>query len=400
MKGNALIGQSGGPTSVINASLYGAISTALSSPRIDKVFGMRYGVEGFMNHEIVDLGKEDRSRLELLMKTPSSALGSCRYKLIEDDLPKVFSLLEKLNIRFLFMIGGNDTMDTIHRIEAYAASRGYELSGVGIPKTVDNDLFGTDHTPGYPSAARYTTLSVTQAGLLSCDMQRVDRFVVHQTVGRDAGWLAASSALARDREGGAPHIILLPERPISRDVLLDSVKTAADTHGFAYVVVGEGALWDNGNPISSSATTDNFSNVEFGAMGGSSAALNLHGLITAETGFRGEFQITESLSMCADDRVSEIDRIEAFRCGEEAVELALSGNSGVMVTIERASDKPYETKLGTVPLGDVARQTKPMPDEFISESGMDVTTEFLDYLQPLIGPRPEYAALAYIRANI
>ena len=395
MKGNALIGQSGGPTSVINGSLYGAAVASIGSDRIDRTLGMRFGIEGFLDGEVVDLGAESRAQIELLKHTPSSALGSCRYKLLDEDLPKVLDALRRYDIRYYFMIGGNDTMDTIHRIEAYCRGNGYELNGVGIPKTVDNDLFGTDHTPGFPSAARYVALSVKQSALLARDMQRVDKFVVHQTVGRDAGWLAASATVARSHDGDAPHLVLLPERRISQKALLSQVESAIASSGYAYIVVGEGALWDDGTPISAASATDEFSNVEFGAMGGTSAALNLHGLITRETGYRGEFQIPESLPMCADDRVSEVDRDEAVACGGRAVSLALDGRSGVMVTINRCADDPYDVEYGTIALGEVARQTRPLPDEYIDSSGFDLTEAFGAYVRPLIGPLPEYSTLAH-----
>ncbi len=395
MLGNALIGQSGGPTSVINGSLYGAVAACIGSDRIDRTLGMRFGIEGFLNGEIVDLGAESAVELELLKTTPSSALGSCRYKLKDEDLPGVLESLRRHNIRHYFMIGGNDTMDTIHRVEQYCRNNGYELQGIGIPKTVDNDLFGTDHTPGFPSAARYVALSVRQSALLARDMQRVDKFVVHQTVGRDAGWLAAAATAARQRDGDAPHIVLLPERTISPATLLTRVVAAISSAGFAYIVVGEGALWDDGTPISAASATDGFSNVEFGAMGGTSAALNLHGLITRETGYRGEFQIPESLPMCADDRASEVDSEEAVACGKMAVSLALGGSSGVMVTINRVAAPSYEVEYGTIPLDEVARQTRPLPDKYIDPSGSDLTETFADYLAPLIGPLPRYSALAY-----
>lgn len=395
MKGNAIVGQSGGPTAVINASLYGVIRSCLQQPEIGKVYGMRHGIEGFMESHIVNLGAEEEVQLDRLPTTPSSALGSCRYKLKDDDLGLIQSLLERFDIRYLFMIGGNDTMDTIHRIESSCRRNGYELRGVGIPKTVDNDLYGTDFTPGFPSAARYVALSVVQSGRLALDMQKVDRFVVHQTVGRDAGWLAAASAMARLTDGDAPHLILLPERPVSRENLLKKVKTVLSEVGWIYIVVGEGAVWENGKPISAASATDGFSNIEFGAMGGSSAALNLHTVISRETGFRGEFQITESLSMCADDRTSEIDRKLARACGVEAVRLAHSGESGAMVTIERGKEGSSGFALGTVPLKDVAVRSRPMPDEYIDESGMGITESFVTYMTPLVEPMPDYARFAF-----
>jgi len=190
LKGNAIIGQSGGPTSVINSSLCGVIQACAKYPEaIEKIYGMRYGIEGFMQEMLIDLGAERAEIVEGLKTTPSSALGSCRHKLQDADFPVVLELFKKYNIRYYFLIGGNDTMDTIHRIEKYCREQGYDLVGVGIPKTVDNDLFATDHTPGFGSAARYVALSVMQAGMLARDMKKVDQFVVFQTVGRSAGWL-------------------------------------------------------------------------------------------------------------------------------------------------------------------------------------------------------------------
>lgn len=393
MAGNLLIGQSGGPTAVINGSLLGAVVRARESNQVQKVFGMRYGIEGFLEGRLVDFDRVSRQQLELLRETPSSALGSCRYKLTDADLPRVLERLREHDIRYYLMIGGNDTMDTINRVEAYCRSEGYELSGVGIPKTVDNDLYGTDHTPGYPSAARYVALSAQQSGRLARDMQRVDRFVVHQTVGRDAGWLAASATLARRSSIDPPHLVLVPERPISSHDLLTRVRETIDENGWVYLVVGEGALWSDGTPISASKRVDGFQNLEFGAMGGASAALNLHRLIGAETGFRGEFQITESLSMCASDRTSDVDRREAYACGVRAAELAVSGTSGQMVTILRAGESPYRADFGTIPLSEVAERTKPMPDEFLTNEPGGVTDAFLAYLRPLVGPIQSFADL-------
>ena len=201
IRGNALIGQSGGPTSVINSSLAGVIEAARASSFINSVFGMNWGIEGFMQEKIYNLSEQPASVIKGLRKTPSSALGSSRHKLQDKDLILILGLLKKYDIRYLFMIGGNDTMDTIHRIVEYCREHKYGLTGTGIPKTVDNDLFGTDHTPGFPSAARSNILNVLQAGVLARDMQKVDKFVVYQTIGRDAGWLAAATAMARSKGG-------------------------------------------------------------------------------------------------------------------------------------------------------------------------------------------------------
>jgi len=399
LKGNAIVGQSGGPTSVINSSLAGVVEGGLSSANIDRVFGMRFGIEGVLGDFLLDLGKEDADLWSKMKTTPSSALGSSRHKLTDADFEPILEQIKKYDIRYFFMIGGNDTMDTIHRVVEYANSTGYEMVGVGVSKTVDNDLFGTDHTPGFPSAARYVALSVQQGGRLARDMQKVDQFSVFQTVGRSAGWLPAAAACARSEAGDAPHIILLPERPFDKAAFLAAVKKNYDAHGFVSVVCGEGITHADGSPVSASETTDKFDNVEFGAMGGACAAMTLHSIISQEFGWRGEFQVTESLQMSAADRAVQVDIDEAYACGRRAVELAEGGTSGVMVTIQRESDEPYTTGFGEIPLAEVANAERPMPDEYISDCGMDVTEAFLTYARPLVGELPTFASLKIEKAQ-
>jgi len=396
LRGNAILGQSGGPTSVINASLARIIQGCQQVAGIEKVYGMRFGIEGFMQGDVIDLGAESTTTIEALRHTPSSALGSCRHKLKEADFAPILAMLKKFNIRYYFLIGGNDTMDTIHRVEAYCRQQGYELVGVGVPKTVDNDLFGTDHTPGFGSAGRYVAMSVKQAGMLARDMKHVDQYVIFQTVGRSAGWLPAAAALARSAPDDAPHIILFPERPFNREQFLAEVKACHARYGWVSVVCGEGVCYADGTPISASQVVDKFSNVEFGAMGGTSAAMMLHRMIHDAFGWRGEFQVCESLQMCAADRTSPSDLEEAYACGRRAAELAAAGQSGVMVSIVRDSTVPYRWSLGTAPLAQVAVKAKPMPDEYISASGLDVTPACVEYLQPLVGPLPDYVRLTGI----
>jgi len=398
-KGNALIGQSGGPTSVINSSLAGVIETAFSSSLIKDIYGMHCGIEGFMQEWIYDLGRQPRKIIEGLRHTPSSALGSSRHKVQEKDLPVILEMLKKYDIRYFFLIGGNDTMDTIHRVEAYCRSVNYELTGIGIPKTVDNDLFGTDHTPGFPSAARSNILNVMQAGMLARDMQRVDRFVIYQTIGRDAGWLAAATALARKSEDDAPHLIYAPEFHFNRDKFLKEVDACIKNYGWVSVVCGEGLKYADGTPVSSSTAKDKFNNTEFGAMGGASVGLSLHRMITETFGYRGEFQITESLIMCDFVRASETDLDEAYRCGVEAVKLAEKSESGVMVSIKRISDNPYAIEFGKVPLEKVAVSAKPMPSDFFNVEGNHVSQSFIDYIKPLVGDLPEFTRLEKIFAK-
>lgn len=401
MQGNILIGQSGGPTAVINASLAGVVQAARGAgfggdgrtTQGGRILGMRFAIEGFLEEQLLDLSTLSHGELARLQATPGSALGSCRYKLQDEDLPRIHRLLEKYQVRYLFYIGGNDTMDTIHRISEYCHEQGYEVRGVGIPKTVDNDLFATDHTPGYPSAARYVAQSVAQAGRLARDMQRVDRFLVHQTIGRDAGWLAAASALARRSPEDGPHLIYVPEMPIERDTVVAEVQRTIERFGWASIVIGEGTTWSDGMPISAAAATDRFSNVEYGAMGGSSAALNLHRLISEETGYRGEFQIPESMPMSASDRCGPYDRQEAYACGVEALHRALRDEGGVMITINRVKSdaRDYAVTYGTAPLQEVAVRARPMPQEMLTPAF--VTDTFLEYLRPLVGELESYLDL-------
>jgi 6-phosphofructokinase 1 len=322
-------------------------------------------------------------------------------KLKDEHFPSILKQLKKYDIRYYFMIGGNDTMDTIHRVTKYANENGHEMLGVGVPKTVDNDLYGTDHTPGYPSAARYMALSVQQAGILARDMQKVDQFVIFQSVGRSAGWLPAATALARTDELSAPHVLLLPERHFNREAFLQAVAAAHKKYGFVSIVCGEGITNADGSPVSVSQTKDKFGNVEFGAMGGTSAAMMLHRIVADEFGWRGEFQVTESLPMCGADRGVKRDFDEAFACGRQAVKLAAQGTGGVMVTINRTNrpSEPYSIEFGTISLGEVANHERPMPDQFITKDGFGVTKAFLDYASPLIGPLPAYSSLKSKRAK-
>jgi ATP-dependent phosphofructokinase / diphosphate-dependent phosphofructokinase len=399
IKGNALIGQSGGPTSVINSSLAGVIETALSSSFIEEIYGMHFGIEGFMQEWLYDLGNQPRKVIEGLRHTPSSALGSSRHKVQEKDLPVILNVLRKFNIRYFFLIGGNDTMDTIHRVEAYCRSEKYELVGIGIPKTVDNDLFGTDHTPGFASAARSNILNVMQAGILARDMQKVDTFVIYQTIGRDAGWLAAATALARKNEEDAPHLIYAPEFQFDKDKFLKEADACIKKYGWVSIVCGEGLKFADGSPVSAATTKDKFNNTEFGAMGGASVGLSLHRMISGEFGYRGEFQITESLIMCDFVRASKVDLEEAYQCGVEAVKLAGKGESGYMVSIKRVSDKPYTIEFGKVPLKEVAVSAKPMPLNYFNAEGNHVSPAFIHYIKPLAGDLPEFTSLEKIFAK-
>ena len=395
VSGNLVIGQSGGPTAVINASLAGVIREARRHANIRGIYGMRWGIQGFLAGDLVDLGAEDDATVDLLARTPSSALGSCRLKLTDALLPAVLDRLRQFDVRYLFYIGGDDSQNTTHRVVEYCKSQGYELYGIGIPKTVDNDLYGTDHTPGYGSAARFVALSAQQGGRLARDMQKVDPVCVYQAVGRDAGWLAAAAALAREEESDPPHLIYVPERPLTKDRLFADAERCLSAYGFVAISVGEGIVWQDGSPVSGTQVFDKFGNPEFGSTGGASAAMVVKSLVCEHLGLRGEFQVVESLQMAGMDRVSDVDRAEAFQAGVEAVRLAAAGRTGLMVAFERAPGSTYECRYVAVPLTRVNEGKQRMPDAFLDDTRSFVTPAFLDYLRPLVGPLPTLARLAY-----
>ena len=396
MQANALVFQAGGPTTVINASLAGIITQSLAEPAISNIYGCHWGALGLIEDNIVNLGQEDPAIINGLKNTPSSALGSSRNKLKDADMPRILEIFRKYQIRYFFGIGGNDTMLNVYQIEKYCRDNGYELYGMGCPKTVDNDLFGTDHTPGFPTAARYVALSVLQGGILARDMQKVDQFVIYQTIGRDAGWLAAAAFAAKKTECDPPHIILLPEVAFDPEKFFSKFETVYRRCGFVSVICGEGIVYADGTPVSASQVTDNFSNVEFGAMGGTSAAMMLHRMICNKYGYRGEFQVPESLPMCAADRAVPGDVEEAFELGKSAVIFAVNGNSGLMTSLIRESSQPYHVRIGTFPLDQVAAKTKPVPAEYIADDGMMMTESFRTYIEPLIGALPAYSRLNFI----
>ena len=396
MKGIAIVAQTGGPTAVINSSLAGIISQCLKEENVEEVWGCHFGMKGLLEEDFIDLTE---APIDLLQQTPGSALGSSRIKLKPENMPRVLEVFKKYNIRFFFGIGGDDTQLNVYEVEKYCKEQGYELGGMGCPKTVDNDLPLTDHTPGFPSAARYTALSVFQGGRLTQDMQKVDQFVIYQTIGRSAGWLAAAPYGFKEKASDPPHIILMPETPFNEEKFIEFYKECYDKYGFVSIITGEGVMDEDGNPVSATKVKDDFGNKEFGAMGGVSVGMEIHKIITKHfPDMRGEFQVTESLPMCADDRVVDVDRKEAFQLGAKAVELAASGDSGYMTTIERIDGPEYKTCIGKVPLCDVGGKQKPIPAEYIAENGMDMKPAFNDYIRPLLGEKPKYADLSVLKS--
>ncbi len=398
LKGNLIVGQSGGPTAVINSSLAGVVLEALEHEAVEEIYGMVHGVEGLLREEIIDLGRQSASVIAGLRSTPSAALGSCRHKLGESDYERLLEVLAAYGIRYFLYIGGNDSADTAWRLGRLAADRGYELRVMSVPKTIDNDLAATDHCPGYGSVSRWLAEAVRDAGLDTEAIGVVDTVKVIETMGRNTGWITASTALARDHADAAPHLIYLPERPFSRDRFLADVDRVHRKLGHVVVTVCEGLKDESGSYLSASGTavdTDRFGHKQLGGVAGVLCEMVGEGLgIKARWDKPGTIQ---RVSMLA---ASPVDLEEAFAVGRAAVRHAVEGQGGMMVTLVRESSEPYRWTTGLAPLQSVANAERRVPDEFIAPEGNDVTAAFLDYARPLIGPelRP-YARLDTARVE-
>jgi 6-phosphofructokinase 1 len=392
LKGNLLVGQSGGPTAVINASLAGVVEEAKKRAEIGDIYGAVNGVEGLLREEIADLRGESEEALALLPHTPSAALRSCRKKLSAADYDRVLAVFRAHNIRFFFYIGGNDSADTSHRIGQLAKEAGWEMRVVGVPKTIDNDLAFTDHCPGYGSVARFTALSTRDAGLDTAAMHTVDTVKIVETMGRNAGWITASTALARELPGDPPHLIYLPERAFDPDRFLADVKEQVATGLGCVAAVCEGLRDAAGSVLVSfkhAVGTDSFGHSQLGGVGDYLVNLIAEGLsIKARFDKAGTIQRAFGLAQ------SEVDVEEARMVGMAAVAQACSGVTDQMITLKRVSQSPYRCETDLAPLEAVANAERPMPDEFISKGGNNVTPAFIEYARPLIGgPLPPYARL-------
>ncbi len=386
-KAHMLIAHGGGPTPVINSSLQGAIEEAMKSDLIDRIYGARFGVEGLLKEDFIDLRAQKQENISSLRTTPASALGSCRRKLIDDDMPVILDILRRNEIRYFFYNGGNDSMDTCNKIYNLACEKNYELNVIGIPKTIDNDLMHTDHCPGFGSAARYIAVSMRE---LSLDVASLPIHVcIAEVMGRNAGWLAAAASLSTEH-GRGPHLIYLPEKPFSKKEFLEDVKLIHRENSGLLVVVSEGLKDESGKLIGDSGIKDGFGHVVPGG-----TAQTLSNLVVSELGINSRSEKPGLLGRVSIAHQSPVDRQEAYDAGAFAVKSAIEGKSGYMVAFEREDDRDYHCNLKLVPLPEVANFEKKFPMEWINSRGNGIKIEsFRKYCEPLMGePIPSYNML-------
>lgn len=388
---NCLVAQSGGPTVAINASLAGVIQGAIDSKKFNKVYGSLNGVQGLLNGRLMDLTKkveEIPMFIELLKKSPSMYLGSCRYQLpsyIDDDTPYayIFNKFEEFEIDAFFYIGGNDSMDTVDKLNAYAQKVNKDVKIVGIPKTIDNDLCVTDHTPGYGSAAKYVAATLLEVGH-DTSIYPINSVTIVEIMGRDAGWLTGASVLARNKYNCAPHLIYLPEVAFDEKNFIEDVKAAMDRYNNVVIAVSEGIKDADGKYISAtSAVEDTFGHSQLSGTGKC-----LEYIIKQNIQVKVRSIEINILQRAAAHMSSVTDIGEAFRLGRHAVKVASEGKSGVMVTTVRKANSPYAVDMGDTDVKNVAGLVKHVPREWINERGNDVTQEFIDYVYPLILGEP------------
>ncbi len=392
---NLIIGQSGGATAVINASLEGAVEAALAEERIDGIYGMQHGVEGLLKEDVIDLRRQTSSVWTRLRYTPSAALGTCRYKLTDEDPERVITILRKYNIHLLLYIGGNDSADTAHRLAHTAQHMNYELRAISVPKTIDNDLPFTDHCPGYGSAARFIGLATLDSSMNTKAIPWYYPVKVIETMGRDAGWLTASSALAKHDESDPPHILLIPEQRFNADRFLRQVEEIYRRVGYVVVVAAESLRDEQGQPLGAIGQigTDAFQHPML-----SGTAQHLVELVKSEMKLRARFDKPGDLQRMASFSVSITDRDEAYQVGKMGTKALLDGESDKMITIVRHNEPAYHCTTGLVELAQIANAQRLLPDEYLDESKTMVTQAFYDYALPLIGdPIPDHARLEKIR---
>ena len=384
LTGACIIGQSGGPTAVINASAQGVIQTALKTPCITQVLGAAHGIKGVLEDKLYDMAQEDPAELDLMKYTPSSALGSCRYKLADPDVDdtdyqRILEIFKKYNVRYFFYNGGNDSMDTCNKISKYMQKVGYECRIMGVPKTIDNDLNGTDHCPGFASAAKYIATSCAEVWQ-DAHVYDTGMVTIIEIMGRHAGWLAGSAALA-SLTGCGPDLVYLPETDFDMDRFLSDVKAVYDKTGKCMVAVSEGIHYADGTFVSEAKTsaTDGFGHAQLGGL-----ASMLAETVKQKLGAKVRGIELSLLQRCGSHLASKTDVEEAYLAGQAAVEAAAEGFTVKMVAFQCTRDGSYACKTVLEPLDIVANFEKKVPRAWINEAGNGVTQEFIDYVLPLI----------------
>ena len=390
MKKNAFYAQSGGVTSVINASASAVILEARKSAKIGKIYAGKNGILGALREELIDTSKESKKFIESLQYRPGGVFGSCRYKLksIEDNLKEYERLIEVFkahNIGYFFYNGGNDSADTALKISQISNKLNYPLQCIAIPKTVDNDLAVTDCCPGFGSVAKYVVTSTIEAALdVESMYESSTKVFILEVMGRHAGWIAGSSCLAQDSHPGAPHIILLPEVTFNQKKFLAKVKETVKKHGFCVIVASEGIKNSKGKFLAESDAKDAFGHSQLGGV-----APRLAELINKKLQLKNHWAVADYLQRSASHLSSGIDRAHAYEVGKKAVQYALKGLNGVMPIIKRKSSTPYKWEVVPAPLTKIANVEKKLPPGFISKDGLGMTKRARSYFQPLIDGKVE-----------
>lgn len=390
-KKNVIVAQSGGPTVAINASLAGVLDAALQNENYETVYGSIYGILGILNDRLMNLNEQVEKNpefIDTLKVSPAMYLGSCRYKLpdYEDDdatYAFIFNQFKKYNVGAFFYIGGNDSMDTVLKLSHYGEQIGSDIRIIGIPKTIDNDLCITDHTPGYGSAAKYVASSILEVAH-DTFIYSVKSVTIVEIMGRDAGWLTAASALARNDYNSAPHLIYFPEVAFDKEAFIADVKKQLDKRNNVIIAVSEGIRDKEGNYISASTAT----NDQFGHSQLSGTGKCLEYLIKEAINVKVRSIELNVLQRCASHIASLTDLNESFALGSHAVECAVSGNTKCMLTLKRVSDNPYKVTIGTADIRNIANEAKSIPREWINAAGNDITNALYDYMAPLIEGEP------------
>ncbi|CAA6676555.1 MULTISPECIES: 6-phosphofructokinase [unclassified Lentimonas] len=383
LEGNCLVAQSGGPTSVINASLAGVVAEALNHECIEEIYGGVNGVLGILNEQLIDLAAESQQTIRALRHTPGAALGTCRFKLkSQQDYDRVLQVFEAHNIRYFFYAGGNDSQDTADKISKLAQERGYQLRVIGVPKTIDNDLVTTDHTPGYGSVIKYIATTVKEIACDNAAMGQYDLVQIIEVMGRSAGWIAAGAALAksRDEPNAAPHLIYLPEVAFSPEKFISDVQHVLQKEKYCVVVVGEGLVDDDGNYISTASKgADAFGHSQLGGAGE-----YLRGLVEESLQIKARSVSLGMSQRAAAHCSSQTDNDEAYLAGQAAVEAAIEGHTDKMVTLVRGDGDTYTCETGLAPLSEIANGVKKLPESWINEDGVSMNYNFYKYALPLI----------------